>query len=159
MEVCIREKSLFTLCSICAEMNNKCAVSNWELVSTLLIVNIVLAYSTVPALWHIDASNDHLFHAVRLRLNANKNRTKCTNSKSHRLLHLNSWSLVCGKRYTSVFVVAHVHIAVVVGYVSAALEAFHLSRLQLAQVLSASVDAADLVSNHICFDVLLGLGL
>jgi hypothetical protein len=43
----------------------------------------------------------------------------------------------------------------VVGHVSAALETLHLPRLQLAEVLLAGVDAADLVADDVRLDVLL----
>lgn len=47
----------------------------------------------------------------------------------------------------------------VVRHVSAALETLHLPRLQLAEVLLAGVDAADLVADDVGLDVLLCLGL
>lgn len=47
----------------------------------------------------------------------------------------------------------------VVGHVPAALETLHLPGLQLAEVLLASVDAANLVADDVGFDVLLRPGL
>jgi hypothetical protein len=47
----------------------------------------------------------------------------------------------------------------VVGHVAAALETLHLPGLQLAEILLAGVDAADLVADDVGFDVLLCLGL
>jgi hypothetical protein len=47
----------------------------------------------------------------------------------------------------------------VVGHISAALETLHFPGLQLAEVLLACVDAADLVADDVGLDVLLRLGL
>lgn len=47
----------------------------------------------------------------------------------------------------------------VVGHVAAALETLHLPGLQLAEILLASVDAANLVADDVGLDVLLCLGL
>jgi hypothetical protein len=58
------------------------------------------------------------------------------------------WQVVCASE--RVFVVGHV---------SAALETLHLPGLQLAEILLACVDAADLVADDIGLDVLLCPGL
>lgn len=63
-----------------------------------------------------------------------------------------------GQKHTTILVCASKGL-LVVRDIAAAFETLHLPRLQLAQVLLAQVNAADLVAHNICLDVLLRLGL